>query len=278
MATILLSDIPDESLRVISEQIFRFTSPLLKLYYDPPGVETVDVLGAGTFVKIEETFGLLTAHHVASGLAEAPALGLVLLEEEDNFHLQQGAFEIIEIATPIDGEIGPDLAFIRLPKESCSRIIGYKDFYSLTENRDELLNNAPPIDHGIWSICGPPKENIRLEDSSKTFDHAITMQLFCGFGGVEIEDSVRGYDYFRMSTEYVPSNGVPRGTKGMSGGGLWQIPITIYPDNRVMARRFLLSGVNFWRSVDSNGKKYAKSHGRTSLYDKAYNTVLERCA
>ena len=266
------------SLEEMRRRISRFTSPLIKLHFDPPGVPTPDMIGAGTFIQVDDVFGLLTALHVAREFLSAPALGLPLFEDEDNFSILRDDFEIIDIATPLSGEIGPDLAFIRLPTKVSSRISSWKDFFSLSDNRDEMLDHPPPMDVGIWAICGSPAVNVRLEDSTWGFDYVTAAQLFCGFGGVEIDDSVGGYDYLRMLAEYLPGPGVPKSIKGMSGGGLWQIPISIQPDKLITAKRYLLSGVIFWRSADANGKICAKSHGRYSLYHQAYNTIAERCA
>ena len=273
------SDIPDDALDAFSQRIFRYSAPLIKLYFDPPGVETLSVLGGSTLVSVGEIIGLLTAQHVAVELVEAPALGLVLREEEDGFHIPNEDFEIITIAEAEPDEIGPDLAFIHIKGKYRKEIERSKEFYPLNEHRDELLNRALPIDVGIWAICGPPHENIRPpEDSQQGRDYVIPMQLFCGFGPVEVDQTVRGYDYFQMPASYLPGLSIPKSTKGMSGGGLWQIPLTIHPDKRVTANRYLLSGVNFWRSGDDTGKIFAKSHGRRSVYSHAYDTILEKCA
>lgn len=276
-ATITLNDVPDTSLEELRRRISGFSSPLIKLFFDPPGVPTAGVVGAGTFIQVENIYGLLTAYHVARELLHAQALGLPLLEAEDNFSIKRDDFEIIDIATPASGEIGPDIAFLRLPVEVSSRISRCKNFFSLSDNRDELLNHPPPIDDRIWGICGSPEENVRVENSTTGFDYVIGAQLFCGFGGVEIEDTVGGYDYFRMLAKYQNGIGVPMSIKGMSGGGLWQILVTLHNDKQVSAKRYLLSGLMFWRS-GAIGKPYAKSHGRFSLYHQVYNAILEKCA
>jgi hypothetical protein len=60
---ILSSDIPDSLLASISEAIYRHSVVLLKVYFDPPGVDNVLQLGAGTLVEGPHSSGIVTAFH-----------------------------------------------------------------------------------------------------------------------------------------------------------------------------------------------------------------------
>ena len=274
MNGIPFSEIPDSILESVSEKVFTYSSPLLKITFDPPDVDYVEVIGSGTFVRVGDIYGILTANHVAKNLDGECFLGLALLRDEDNFKIHKSFIKIIDIGIPNTNGYGPDIAFIMFNDTHRSDIARYKDFYPLCQNRDEALSYPPPLDVGFWAACGTPQERITLEDSASSFSAAISMQLYCAFGGVEREYIKDDYDYFEMDADYAKAKNVPHSFKGMSGGGLWQIPITFTDDNNIIVNRYLLSGVAFWQSNQSERKSFLRFHARKSIYENMWDAIV----
>jgi hypothetical protein len=274
MNEIPFSETPDHVLASISELIFTYSSPLLKITFDPPTIDNVQVVGSGTFVRVDDVYGLLTAYHVAANFEGDCSLGLALSPTEDNFKIHRRFLRVIEIGRPTTDEYGPDLAFIVFNDADCSEIASHKEFYPLSQNKDESLSYPPALDIGFWAACGAPQERIALENSESKYSSVVSIQLYCGFGRAEREYIKGEYDYFEMDADYTHATDAPSSFKGMSGGGLWQIPITITNNRNIIVNRYLLSGVTFWQSNQPEQKRFLRFHGRKSIYKNTWDSVL----
>ena len=76
---------------------------------------------------------------------------------------------------------------------------------------------------------------------------------------------VGNYDYVEMPVIPIRNPDVPTSFEGMSGGGLWQIPLRRNAQGAIDYDRPLLSGVIFYQ-YDENPERHLKCHFRRSVY------------
>jgi hypothetical protein len=112
-----------------------------------------------------------------------------------------------------------------------------------------------------------------MDPGDDRFAAMAAFQLFCGFGTLHREFQHDNHDYLEMAIDQPGEQGNPATFQGMSGGGLWQVPLTVTADRELIASRFLLSGVIFWRASLPNRRVLLRSHGRRAIYDQLYNTL-----
>ena len=161
--------------------------------------------------------------------------------------------------------IGHDLALIILAdSEKIGTIKATNLFYNLSRDRDKLLKNPPPDKNSIWYFCGVPNERMLQSESAVSFDELLEFEIFCGAGGADRYFEKNAYDYFE--TDIDTRDSVPHDFGGMSGGGLWQVPVTVTGPNSFTPIDFFLSGVIFYQGIGENNKRYLRCHGRQSIY------------
>ena len=267
MTELPLSGIPNELLASISDAIFRYSVVLLKVWFDPPGVDNILHVGAGTLVEAAGRHGIVTAYHVAREFSGECYLGLTTSTTGNDFKIHASQVDVSPFDSPADGEYGPDLAFISIGPRDRDEIAQVKEFYSLSAAKPGALDAPPPLDVGVWVACGSPHERSRLDPGDDRFDAIAAFQLFCGFGGVDNEFQHAGMDFLEMAIDSTEPPDSSLSLKGMSGGGLWQVPIALSPTRQLLPSRFLFSGVIFWRDSLPDGRLLLRSHGRRSIYE-----------
>jgi hypothetical protein len=268
-----LSDVPNELLASISEAITRHSVALLRVWFDPPGVDNILQVGAGTLVQGPNVCGIVTAFHVAREFSGECFLGLTTSTTGDDFKIHASQVTILPVDSPADGEYGPDLAFIEITPSDRNEIARDKEFYRLSLPRSEVLLAPPTLDAGIWVACGCPQQRSRIDPGEGRFAALAAFQLFCGFGGVDRQFHRSGLDYLEMPIDNPGRSGVPSRFEGMSGGGLWQVPIAVLPGGQLRASRYLYSGVVFWRAPLPDGRILLRSHGRQSIYERLFQLI-----
>jgi hypothetical protein len=268
-----MSDLPNELLASISEVIYSHSVTLLKVWFDPPGVDNILQLGAGTLIEGPKSYGIVTAYHVAREFTGDCYVGLTTSSSGNDFKIHSSRVTILPVGAPTDGEYGPDLAFIGINSADRHEIAQHKEFYQLANRRDEVLLAPPSLDIGVWVACGSPQEGTRIDSGEGLFAAMAAFQLFCGFGGVDREFQQSDLDYFEMAIDNPGQAGVPSTFQGMSGGGLWQVPIAVAPGGQLSASRFLLSGVIFWRAPLPESRVLLRSHGRRAIYDQLFRLM-----
>jgi len=100
---------------------------------------------------------------------------------------------------------------------------------------------------------------------------------FCklsGAGGPEQPPvAVGDHDYFAFPVSYGCRSVVPISFAGMSGGGLWQVPLVRDAQGHLRSKTPLLSGVVFYQEPTSKSRCGVKCHGRSSVYKVAYEAI-----
>lgn len=269
-----MKELTDAFLKGIADRLHLHSTVLLKLWLDDNRNQDGRPIGSGTFVSVGDTYGIVTAHHVAELLAEPFALGLGIAREgeEHAMRVERHSLQIEEVAIPEIEEYGPDLAFITLlDGNDVATVKASKLFHALDRDRDELLSRPPPDDAGVWFYCGTPEERTVAEDSEKGFLGLLTFQDLCLAGGPSVSCERGNYDYFDLDSD--KDNEGPSSYSGMSGGGLWQVTISQSEEGSPTPGRYLFSGVSFYQGSRSDGTRFMRCHGRKSVYEHVFEAV-----
>ncbi len=276
--SIMSSDLPESLFARSSSILHSFSTGLIKIPDKKIGQDELILIGSGTFVKIEGEYGILTAHHVTEKLDINSNLGLIVKPEgeEQRNVIRTQFIEIIEIDRGKEDSEGPDLSFIVLPSAKASEIKPYKQFFNLTYHRQAILKNPPRPQTGIWFFCGIPDIDTKEEDSERGYEKVIAYYSYCGAGMANRIYSSGEYDYVEMDIEYKKESQTPLNFGGISGGGLWFVPIDFGSGKEPEASDHILVGVVFYQSALINDMRFVKSHGLVSVYEKAYNFIVGR--
>ena len=238
--------------------------------------EPAELLGSGVLVTVGGTRAILTAHHVISKnietLPETERLGLVL----ERSGLPQ-TFDTRDMVTCkiayARKDSGPDLgALILAPSIANSIEFGsMKSFYNLDMRRDQLLNRPPSRKDGVWVAQGLVNDKT-VKTSLSGGGVRVGFRGDGLIGRPDVAEEIDGYDYLEYLVDPLDSDGPsPESWGGMSGSGLWQIPIRLQ-ENGLAFDSPLLSGICFVEKK-VNGEMWIRCHGRKSVYEHAYNAI-----
>jgi hypothetical protein len=213
--------------------------------------------GSGTFVRIDNHYGILTAGHVADIFIKK-AFGF--------FHLPKGEMELVPfkiaeiIQLPaIEGWSSIDLAFIRL--DSIEEVLGLgHKFYDMDAEKNEVLSIFPEKIENMkcCAFLATPSEGkkvISLPDKSiieypyaafslgsvKEGSYLTSPFYFSGPGfHKDIQELEFRLDEFKL--EITAKDGMPKSHKGSSGASFWGAEL-VCKDDRYFYTRSKLLGV-----------------------------------
>lgn len=273
-----IRDLPADFLQLASHILHSYSTGLIKVTFRPGAGESGGLIGSGTFVSCDGCFGVLTVHHVVSLIDEPCEIGFTLVEGAHRVTVDRQLIQVLNIAVPPVLGQGPDLAFMRLPREVASRISHYKHFYSLDFDREEMLTHPPAADASVWFVCGVPDALTEEEEPQAGFLQVTSFHGLCGAGGPNRLYEEGGFDYIDSWVEYTDDESLPRTFGGISGGGVWQVTYAGTPESGMAPRRYLLAGVPFAQSPLENRRRSIIAHGARSVYDNAYRQIKAMCA
>ncbi len=273
-----ISEMPDSLLAHASQRIGWYSTILLKVRppTDPP--EQVIQAGSGTFVRLGDVFGILTAHHVAELFDGSWHLGLLLTEEAHRHAIMPQLFDVVPIARGAVGAEGPDISFIRIYDPHIGVIRAHKSFYNLEAFRQPMLENPPPTETGAWFMWGVPEEKSSWDEPQGGFEGVAFFHSICGATAVEQEFVREDFDYLDMAVEYTPTADVIRDFRGYSGGGMWHALLAEAADGGIDDYEYILSGVTFYQSAIEDDFRTIRCHGPNSIYDIAYEAIQSKYA
>jgi hypothetical protein len=233
---------------------------------------------SGTFVSACGFNGILTAYHVATPVLAETQFGLCITAREHALFVNSKNCQHVVVGHAENGnqgEMGPDLSFIiiRDPK-LLETIRSLKSFCNL--DRKDLEYFKSPIERMQWCISGSPYEASKLV--GVVSDGPLMMyQNFVGEATFHSRVQRGDYDFIRLNVTSGHAN-FPTNCKGMSGGGMWLVPLSVENNNDLSTLRHeapLLSGVSFYQSEVENGERIITGHGFDSIYFRLRQTLRE---
>lgn len=228
--------------------------------------EYAEPAGSGTLVRIGPIFGILTAAHVLDALPRHGEVGLLRItnkpDKPQKMRIDMRQAETVVIGGPSFGQSGPDIGFLRLPKNEAGWLNAQNIFFNLEKPQPE-----PPS-----SLQALPCFNLFIGVVAERTDKALnpkTNTLLTGMTAIASpatilrESNAKGLDFLDIDIELAPEVKRPMSFAGMSGGGLWQVCLDAEL-RRERDRR--LVGVAFYESESVNGRRTLTCHGPQTIY------------
>jgi hypothetical protein len=263
------------------ETVRRYTAD-----YTVPILVNFQSLGTGTLVRIAGQPGILTAEHVVN--PGDRKLRMVSPDDDQVFqtsiadypHLLQIESKWLTICrTARTSDLhGPDLAFIKLPPGPfLSAVETRKSFLPIDpSNVDERINKALE-QSAFMAFIGFPAEDKRKSEPSHGFSEVELLQGYTFFTGQEKYYMEKGWDYLEVGVSRKPGNTAPESFGGVSGGGLWTLPIerkAWHPPGKEYFAGIFFAGVAFYESDTESGHQFIRAHGPESIYRKFCHEIL----
>jgi hypothetical protein len=227
-------------------------------------------------VSVGTTHAILTAHHVLSVLPRSGRLGLILSSTAKQHTIDITGIAYVPIARGTRDSEGPDLGAIILSPSIASAIGTKKVFYNLDAHRDQLISSPPDIRDGFWFVNGFVDEKTIEEPNKDGYALVKGFYNLSGAGGPEQVTVVGDHDYFDFPVSYGGRLVAPKSFGGMSGGGLWQVPLMRSPEGEIKHKTPLLSGVVFYQEPTTEAYCGVKCHGRQSVYRVAFDAIKQK--
>ena len=267
-----LGELPAAVIEAAAGDLAEYSIGFLRVESTPRGQDAV-LLGSGTLVSVGSKNAVLTAHHVLPILPRTGRLGLVISPTLQQHTVDTQGLTYLEIARGTIDADGPDLGAVVLAPSIASAIAAKKTFYNLDLHRDQMLHSPPDLHDGFWFVNGFVDENTVVEPGRDGYGLVKVFYNLSGAGGPEEPIVVGDYDYFAFPVSYRGRSVAPRSFGGMSGGGLWQVPLVRDAQGQIKHKTPLLSGVVFYQEPTTDADCGVKCHGRRSVYRMAYQAI-----
>jgi hypothetical protein len=225
--------------------------------------------GSGSLVTLEGKFGIVTAAHVIDDLicARGESIELVITTAYHRLSLEKATLAIRKRRGERDGD-GPDLAFIGInDPNALSALKAKKSFYRLPPARPLVFDQLEDRRTALCLIAGGPAEMDSETGKRMTPEHVLMRSLFFGRAQVVNEWRTGGYDFLEVAM-FSGQHGFPSDYGGVSGGGIWHIPLAMDPDKGRASLHYLnpeLIGVAFYQSPPVDGARTIRAHGHRAL-------------
>jgi hypothetical protein len=233
---------------------------------------------SGIFVNTGRFDGILTAHHVANALMRESDFGLCIADRPHTVILESAHCQHVPIGYPPNkayGENGPDLSLIILRDETLLATLRSLKSFCYLDTKDLEYFAAPP-EGLIWCISGSPHEATKLVSYSPTTGPLTRFQNFVGEATFHSKVTREGFDYLKLRVPHGEWN-FPQNCKGMSGGGMWLVPLSTEGEDMNTLRHEppILAGVSFHESDVEDNERVITGHGYDSIYTRLRQTLKE---
>jgi hypothetical protein len=223
-------------------------------------------------VEIEGTHYILTAAHVWHKAREEKNIGLVLTDHQSSFLVLRDGISVKEVWDGKVQEWGPDIALLRLAPSDVVTIRAHKSFLNLAQQKGALSECPPVIEKGLWAITGMVGEFTEVHANTETRTITCHIHGEAFISAVQRTHEHNGYDYFDLGANFeLP--GVPSSFGGVSGGGLWQINLSMAKSGTTSwDGKPYFRGVAFWESKKPDAQGIIRCHGPKSIFEKAWDS------
>ena len=229
------------------------------------------LIGSGTLVEIDNTYHVLTAAHVWHEARGVDQIGLALTTYPSAFAIPCDAIRVKSVWSHENPEWGPDLALLELPRPLVSRIGAHKSFLNLRQQRSTLATHPPALGR-CWAVTGMVGQFSEVQSRPQDGIIEANIQARAFFSLIQQTHLREGYDYFDAGAK-ANLMGVPSSFGGLSGGGLWEIGLSMTKSGAISwdgQRHF--RGVAFWQSRLSDGRRMIRCHGPQSVFERAWDS------
>jgi hypothetical protein len=255
-------DIPRELLEEVREKIWLYTVSVFAVKGARPAYQ-----GTATCVAGSGSAHLLTAAHVWRALG-GHRFALSLQDDRLLLPVEKSLVEPRVVDRWESPEWGPDLALLKLPEIIAADIRQWKAFYNLDKRRPNP-GESVQTDVGLWAVIGAPAEQ-------STFAETEAVLRVSAFVSRIVSSWQRdGFDYLDLSFYHKDRPDLPRFYGGLSGSGLWQLPITKSAASGAISwsGEARLEGLAFYQKFTSADEGVIRCHGPTSIYELAFGGV-----
>ncbi len=268
MTGIPFKDIPQDLLEEVGADLQHYFVPILGLSLDERP-DPLRLIGSGTLVRIDTTHCVLTAAHVWQAAERFPAVGLSLTSYDSWFHISRDHIVARTCSSEL-GAFGPDLALLELPSISVGRIKAHKTFLNLVQQRQAFLTDPLELDLGIWAVTGMSGAESEINAQPEEKSLIANVQGRASFSGVRTKFKRDDWDYVDVSAD-LGLVGAPPTFGGVSGGGLWQMPLALSKTNEPSwPGRKGFHGVAYWQTWPEDNHRLIRCHGPESIFQTAW--------
>jgi hypothetical protein len=257
---------------IIEQQIHNYTVVLGRYIVNGKRYHAV-LVGSGTLILIGEKYGILTAQHVIPILRRSDTLLISIASYRHRCEVDIKNVDFIELSNDSNNEKRPDLAFVLLRGSELDNIKAKKSFWNMSYWKSKVLSDPSCPKSSLWIISGHPEAYTKTEGPSERAIEAKCFRNMLGYTCIKREFMEGEFDYFETGIFYKTETNIPKDFGGVSGGGLWQIPISESQDGTVQANGSVLLGVAFKQTDIVGNKTEIICYGRHSIYNVLYDLV-----
>jgi hypothetical protein len=245
-------------------------------------------LGSGVLVEVDGVSGILTAEHVVFSEEFQQAQGLWTIPHiysEESVKEKTAHFSATNIRRDLlrcfpetprseNDEWGPDLAFIRIPKdtnfESSLRAVRI-NFYAFAHDPQTRLERALDESKTLVAIAGAPVEMSKDVSPTPTDKRGIIEFPVFLAPSFKYRKKENGHDFFDVPVDREIGARIPNFFHGVSGGAVWRL-VNLFeqdpPMHELKSSDYVLAGIAFWQGFENFRPKFIRGHGPRSLYEK----------
>lgn len=231
-------------------------------------------LGSGTLIRFGRAKGILTCAHVLEANLARHESGILLFPARENA-VQMMRVKRAELMDHVYfrggpwNDIGPDLAFIRLPENVMSSIEGMASSVDGDQQIAQILA-APPEQSVIANVVfGVVAEHTGATTAVHHRLSTTPFRALLTLGDIVNVREAHRLDLFRFRP--LPSDDLPKSFAGTSGAGLWQLYFGL--DGQLIQSRLI--GVVFYED-EIDGRLQIIGHGQRSIYQALLHDIKER--
>lgn len=242
----------------------------------PP--DSVELRGSGTLVRVGKTVGVLTAGHVWRAIRDLPEVGIFLYPprkmEIQAIRIELELLDVVFFDSGREDELGPDLAFVRLPDHKVASIDQHAVILNLEKDDERARAGAPDNTVTVDVVTGGV-EALGQKISFRANRKLIVQESLLHVGyTTKLPDGREGFDRLEFTpvpdSQFVP----PHSYGGMSGGGCFRV---YFPADKKPGTAdplaFHLNGVVFFETFTDGKPDKLICHGPASLREKLLPAV-----
>ncbi len=242
-----------------------------------PQGKQVTAIGSGTCVSFGGLRGILTADHVPNDFRDNEELGLLQFPVRDDqfqsIRIPRGFLDEVRVGFQPYDELGPDLAFVRLPAPFSGTVEANSSFFDFQKQAEMAFKSAPADTDSFDAIAGV----IEIWREGPVVRGNLGTTVIRGLANIgaatPLPHGREGFD--RLLFTPTPEEGfvLPRTYGATSGGGLMRVFVEKGTKNLVELR---LLGPAYYETDLKNGMRNLICHGPRSVYERLADRIIEK--